>query len=131
MKNLLGYTAILLLLAFTTPTYLRNAVSGHHYESILKQSFVVHTFQVEETGSDGHTYLITADFNLATQSFGVITAHDVLYPNTELDLTLNSGTGSTSGGDGSYVQVTAALQLTIDGTSTTLTIPINPYYFIY
>lgn len=92
---------------------------------------MVHTFQQEETGSDGHTYLITADFNLATQLFGVITAHDELYPNTELDVTLNAGIGSTSGGDGSYVQVTTALQLTIDGTSTTLTVPVNPYYFIY
>lgn len=127
MKQSLGLMAILLLLAFTPQmTNLPNAkitvTSTHPF-------WVVRTFHDQRDGSDGHTYYVTLDFNLATQAFGVITAHDILTPSTELSVTRNSGSATTLNGNGSTIEVTQSLGLTIDGTSTTITIPTGTYPF--
>jgi hypothetical protein len=124
-KYLLLLCTACLFLAFTTP----NSTPANYMENTL-QTFVVHSFHYETTGSDGHTYYVTLDFNLATQQFGVITAHDVLYPNNELDATLNSGYGDTTGGNGSTI-VTTSVSITIDNTSVTISIPDNQYTFDY
>lgn len=126
MKNLLSLAAAMLLLAFTPR--LSNPVPNHS-GSNLQNSFIVQSFHrdgSDVSSSDGHSYYVTLDFNLATQLFGTITAHDVLTPSNELSVTLISGAATTHNGDGSTIDITTALSLSINGTSVTLSIPTAP-----
>lgn len=123
MKNFFSFLATLLLLSFIPPTK-TNHLPKQQEKKIVKK-FIVKSFHrdgSDVTSSDGHSYYVTLDFNLATQAFGVITTHDVLNPTNELDVTLISGTGTTSNGNGSTIDI-SALSLSINGTSVTLSIP--------
>lgn len=116
-KNLFLLFATSLFLAFTPA---KNA-SIKKVSSQTSQ-VIVHSFHKVVTGSDDVSYYVTLDFNLSTQNFGVITAHAESNPYNELDVTLDSGSGTTLNGNGSTIDITN-LDLSIDGTSITLFIP--------
>jgi len=116
-KNLFLLFATVLFLAFTPA---KNVSIENANAQTLKD--IVHSFHKVVTGSDAVSYYVTLDFNLSTQSFGVITAHRESNPLDELDVTRNSSTGTTLNGNGSTIDITQ-LGLSIDGTSITITIP--------
>lgn len=124
-KNLFFLFATSLFLAFTPA----KDVSIKKVSSQTSH-VIVHSFHVVTTGSDAVSYYVTLDFNLSTQSFGVITAHRESSPLDELDATLASGSGSTLGGNGSTI-VTTGVVVSIDNTSVTITIPNSTYTFDY
>ncbi|RNI39089.1 hypothetical protein EFY79_05435 [Hanamia caeni] len=85
---------------------------------------IVHTFHKVETGSDAKSYYVTLAFNLSTQSFAAISAHEnIVNPPGELNVTLTSGQATTLNGNGSTIDITMDLHLSIDGTSITIAIP--------
>jgi len=116
-KKLFLLFATSLFLAFTPA---KNVTIENANAQTLKD--IVHSFHRVNTGSNSVSYYVTLDFNLSTQLFGVITAHAESDPYNELDVTLNSGVGTTLNGNGSTIDITQ-LGLSIDGTAITITIP--------
>lgn len=125
-KNLFFLFATSLLVAFTPAKK-----AGIENSNAQPTPLIVHSFHVVATGSDAVSYYVTLSFNLSTQTFVAISAHeDVLNPPAELDATLISGTGSTTGGNGSTIETTGVV-VSIDNTSITIDIPDRPYTFDY
>jgi hypothetical protein len=124
-KNLFFLFATSLFLAFTPA---ENVSIENANAQTLKA--IVHSFHVVTTGSDQVSYYVTLDFNLSTQLFGVITAHAESDPYNELDCTLDTGSGTTLGGNGSTIETTG-VSISIDNTSITIDIPDDTYTFDY
>ncbi len=93
--------------------------------------WIFHTFHKVVLGSDDNSYYVTLDFNLSTQVFGVISAHNVLYPSNELAVTKLSGAGTTVFGNGSTILVYEELALRVHTTLVTFVIPEDTYTIDY
>lgn len=99
MKKLLFLFSAGLLFAFTSAKK-----TGIRKSNAQPTPLIVHTFHKVATGSDAVSYYVTLSFNLSTQSFVAISAHeDVVNPPGELNVTLISGQATTLNGNGSTI----------------------------
>ncbi len=106
---------------FIAATPAKQTIANKKIAEISQPSNLIHhTFHRNGVaGDNGRTYNVTLDFNLSTQTFGVINAYDITIPATLLTLTVINGTGTTLNGNGSTIEITN-LFLTINGTSVEL-----------